>query len=91
MKLAYSAQERLEVESRQKAHTRQTLLETCKTIESDLDVTWVEVEEGNERVTTGVGQLLDALGVVRESTAVVTRRRIRPAPTPPASPPRRKS
>ena len=72
VKLAYNAQERLEIESRQKAHTRQTLLETCKTIESDLDVTWVEVEEGNERVTSGVGQLLDALAVVRESTAVVT-------------------
>jgi aerotaxis receptor len=72
VKLAYNGQERMEVESRQKAHTRQTLLETCKTIESDLDVTWVEVEEGNERVTSGVGQLLDALAVVRESTAVVT-------------------
>ena len=72
VKLAYNGQERLEVELRQKAHTRQTLLETCKTIESDLDVTWVEVEEGNERVTSGVGQLLDALAVVRESTAVVT-------------------
>ena len=32
-----------------------------------LDVTWVEVEEGDERVTSGVGQLLDALAVVRES------------------------
>ena len=72
VKLAYSAQERLETESRQKANTRQTLLETCKTIESDLDVTWVEVEEGNERVTSGVSQLLDALAVVRDSTAVVT-------------------
>ncbi|GEO38491.1 PAS domain S-box-containing protein [Skermanella aerolata] len=72
VKLAYNAQERLEVEARQKAHTRMTLLETCKTIESDLDVTWVEVEEGNDRVTGGVGQLLDALSVVRESTAVVT-------------------
>ena len=72
VKLAYSAQERQEIEARQKAHTRQTLLETCKTIESDLDVTWVEVEEGNDRVTSGVGQLLDALAVVRDSTAVVT-------------------
>lgn len=72
VKLAYSAQERQEIEARQKAHTRMTLLETCKTIESDLDVTWVEVEEGNDRVTSGVAQLLDALAVVRESTAVVT-------------------
>jgi aerotaxis receptor len=72
VKLAYSAQERLETESRQKAITRQTLLETCKTIERDLDVTWVEVEEGNVRVTSGVSHLLDALAVVRESTAVVT-------------------
>ena len=72
VKLAYSTQERQEIEARQKAHTRMTLLETCKTIESDLDVTWVEVEEGNDRVTSGVAQLLDALAVVRESTAVVT-------------------
>jgi PAS domain S-box-containing protein len=72
VKLAYNGQERQEIETRQKAHTRMTLLETCKTIESDLDVTWVEVEEGNDRVTSGVAQLLDALAVVRESTAVVT-------------------
>jgi aerotaxis receptor len=72
VKLAYSVQERQEVESRQKAHTRRTLLETCETIESDLDLTWVEVEEGNERVNNGVSQLLEALAVVRDSTAVVT-------------------
>jgi methyl-accepting chemotaxis protein len=72
VKLAYNSQERLEVESRQKAHTRRTLLETCETIESDMDVTWVEVEEGNERVNNGISQLLEALAVVRDSTAVVT-------------------
>ena len=57
VKLAYNDQERLETESRQKAITRQTLLETCKTIESDMDVTWVEVEEGNDRDTTDYSNL----------------------------------
>ena len=42
--------------------TRQTLLETCTTIESDLDVTWVEVEEGGRRVASGVGQLARRAG-----------------------------
>ena len=71
-KLAYGVQERQEMETRQKAHTRQILLETYTAIEGDLDATWIGVEQGGRRVANGVGQLLDALAVVRDSTVVVT-------------------
>jgi aerotaxis receptor len=71
-KLVYSIQERREIEARQKASTRQLLLQTCQTIESDLDATWEEVEAGNDGVAAGVGQLLGAIDVVRNSTGVVT-------------------
>lgn len=71
-KLVYAVQERREIEARQKASTRQLLLQTCKTIEDDLEATWSDVEVGNDSVAAGVEQLLDAIEVVRDSASVVT-------------------
>jgi len=71
-KLVYSLQERREIEAREKASTRQLLLQTCQTIEDDLEATWSEVEVGNDGVAAGVEQLLGAINVVRDSTGIVT-------------------
>ncbi len=71
-KLAYAAHEKHETELRQKALTRQALLETCKSIESDLDATWMGVELTSNRAGDGIQHLMQALGVVRENTMVVS-------------------
>ncbi|MDR6772666.1 methyl-accepting chemotaxis protein [Azospirillum sp. BE72] len=71
-KLAYAAHEKHETELRQKALTRQALLETCKSIESDLDSTWIGVELTSNRAGDGIQHLMQALGVVRENTMVVS-------------------
>ncbi|WP_376960343.1 Tar ligand binding domain-containing protein [Azospirillum sp. A26] len=71
-KLAYGIHEKHETELRQKAATRQALLETCKSIESDLDSTWMGVELASRRAGDGIEHLMGALGVVRENTVVVS-------------------
>ena len=71
-KLAYAAHEKHETELRQKALTRQALLETCKSIEGDLDSTWMGVELTSNRAGDGIQNLMRALGVVRENTMVVS-------------------
>ncbi|HYF86795.1 methyl-accepting chemotaxis protein [Azospirillum sp.] len=71
-KLAYAAHEKHETEVKQKALTRQALLETCKSIESDLDSTWMGVELTSNRAGDGIQHLMQALGVVRENTMVVS-------------------
>ncbi|BAI73765.1 methyl-accepting chemotaxis protein (plasmid) [Azospirillum sp. B510] len=71
-KLAYGMHEKHETELRQKALTRQALLETCKSIESDLDATWMGVELASRRAGDGIQHLMQALGVVRENTVVVS-------------------
>ncbi|MGF7176363.1 methyl-accepting chemotaxis protein [Azospirillum doebereinerae] len=71
-KLAYGQHEKQEMEARQKDLTRQALLETCKAIESDLDATWVGVEQAGQRAGAGLQTLMDSLGVVRENTVVVS-------------------
>ena len=71
-KLAYGAHEKHETEQQQKALTRQALLETCKSIESDLDATWIGVELAGNRAGDGIQHLMEALGVVRENTMVVS-------------------
>ncbi|PGH56098.1 chemotaxis protein [Azospirillum palustre] len=71
-KLAYGIHEKHETELRQKALTRQALLETCKSIESDLDSTWMGVELASRRAGDGIEHLMEALGVVRENTVVVS-------------------
>ena len=55
----------------QREATRNALLETCQLVEADLEATARSVEAGGERVAEGVGQLLEALGVVREQTESV--------------------
>jgi aerotaxis receptor len=55
----------------QREATRNALLETCQLVEADLEATARSVEAGGERVAEGVGQLLEALGVVREQTEAV--------------------
>ncbi|PWC89791.1 methyl-accepting chemotaxis protein [Azospirillum sp. TSO5] len=71
-KLAYGIHEKHETEMRQKALTRQALLETCKSIESDLDATWIGVELASNRAGDGIRHLMQSLGVVRENTVVVS-------------------
>ncbi|KAA0574095.1 methyl-accepting chemotaxis protein [Azospirillum sp. Sh1] len=71
-KLAYGIHEKHETELRQKALTRQALLETCKSIESDLDSTWIGVELASNRAGDGIRHLMQSLGVVRENTVVVS-------------------
>ncbi|MBK1840360.1 MCP four helix bundle domain-containing protein [Azospirillum sp. YIM B02556] len=71
-KLAYGIHEKHETELRQKALTRQALLETCRSIETDLDSTWMGVELASRRAGDGIQQLTRALGVVRENTVVVS-------------------
>nr|WP_295826842.1 methyl-accepting chemotaxis protein [uncultured Azospirillum sp.] len=71
-KLAYGIHEKHETELRQKALTRQALLETCKSIEGDLDSTWMGVELASRRAGDGIQHLMQALGVVRENTVVVS-------------------
>ncbi|PWC33405.1 methyl-accepting chemotaxis protein [Azospirillum sp. TSO35-2] len=71
-KIAYSLHEKQETEVRQKAITRQALLETCEAIESDLDATWIGVELAGNRAGAGIQHLMQALGVVRENTVVVS-------------------
>ncbi|NYZ12511.1 PAS domain-containing protein [Azospirillum sp. RWY-5-1] len=70
-KIAYSAQEKQELEARQKESTRIALLETCKAIESDLDATWIGVEQTSQHAGEGISHLLEALAVVRDRTVVV--------------------
>ncbi|CAO3434051.1 methyl-accepting chemotaxis protein [Azospirillum endophyticum] len=71
-KLAYGIHEKHETELRQKALTRQALLETCRSIETDLDSTWMGVELASRRAGDGIQHLMQALGVVRENTMVVS-------------------
>ncbi len=71
-KIAYNIHEKHETEQRQKALTRQALLETCKSIEGDLDATWIGVELASNRAGDGIRHLMEALGVVRENTMVVS-------------------
>ncbi|WP_042696850.1 methyl-accepting chemotaxis protein [Azospirillum sp. B506] len=71
-KLAYGLHEKHETELRQKALTRQALLETCKSIEGDIDSTWMGVELASRRAGDGIHHLMNALGVVRENTVVVS-------------------
>ncbi|CAO3409732.1 Tar ligand binding domain-containing protein [Azospirillum largimobile] len=71
-KLAYAAHEKHETELRQKSLTRQALLETCKSIEGDLDSTWIGVELTSKRAGDGIQDLMQALSVVRENTMVVS-------------------
>ncbi|PWC57602.1 chemotaxis protein [Azospirillum sp. TSH7] len=71
-KLAYGIHEKHETEMRQKALTRQALLETCKSIEGDLDSTWMGVELASRRAGDGIRHLMQSLGVVRENTVVVS-------------------
>ena len=71
-KLAYGIHEKHETELRQKALTRQALLETCKSIEGDLDSTWMGVELASRRAGDGIQHLMQSLGVVRENTVVVS-------------------
>ncbi|PWC81716.1 chemotaxis protein [Azospirillum sp. TSH100] len=71
-KLAYGIHEKHETELRQKSLTRQALLETCKSIEGDLDSTWMGVELASRRAGDGIQHLMQSLGVVRENTVVVS-------------------
>ncbi|RJF77327.1 PAS domain S-box protein [Azospirillum cavernae] len=71
-KIGYSLHEKLELEVRQKELTRITLLETCKAIESDLDATWIGVDQAGRRAGDGITHLMESLGVVRENTVVVS-------------------
>ncbi len=71
-KIGYGMHEKLEVEIRQKDLTRQTLLETCKAIESDLDATWIGVDQAGRRAGDGITHLMESLTVVRENTVVVS-------------------
>ncbi len=70
-KVAYGLHERQEMEERGKAATRSALLETCMAIESDLDATWIRVEQAAQRADDGIGNLMAALSVVGENTVVV--------------------
>ncbi|TWA70207.1 methyl-accepting chemotaxis sensory transducer with Pas/Pac sensor [Azospirillum brasilense] len=70
-KVAYGLHERHELEERGKTATRTALLETCKAIESDLDATWIGVEQAAQRADDGIGNLRAALSVVGENTVVV--------------------
>jgi len=70
-KIAYGLHEKHELEERRKAITRAALLETCKAIESDLDATWIGVEQAAQRAGDGIGTLMAALSVVGENTVVV--------------------
>ncbi len=70
-KVAYGLHEKQELEERSKEQTRAALLETCKAIESDLDATWIGVEQAANRAGDGISTLMDALTVVRDNTVVV--------------------
>lgn len=65
--LAYAALERQEKDERQREAVRRTLLDTCKGIEDDLEVTWVDVERSSERTGAGIAHLLDVIAVVRDN------------------------
>jgi PAS domain S-box-containing protein len=71
-KLAYNVLEARENDLRQKEQVRKALLETCKAIEDDLDLTWIDVERTSRGVATGIAHLLESLAAVRESTLVVS-------------------
>jgi aerotaxis receptor len=58
-------------ETAQREATRSALLETCQTVEADLEATARTVEVGGERVAGGITQLLQALVTVREQTVSV--------------------
>ncbi len=71
-RIAYGLHEKQDMEIRQQETTRQALLATCKAIESDLDATWIGVEQAGDRAGDGIQHLLESLGVVRENTVVVS-------------------
>ncbi|AWK90069.1 methyl-accepting chemotaxis protein [Azospirillum thermophilum] len=71
-KIAYGLQEKKELDTRREEITRIALLETCKAIESDLDATWIGVEQSAQRAGDGIGHLMEALSVVRQNTVVVS-------------------
>ncbi len=70
-KLGYAELERIELETRQKENLRRVLLETCREIETDIETTWVGVEEGTRLVTSSVGSLLSDLATVRDEAVTV--------------------
>lgn len=70
-KLVYGNQEKQEREDRQKESIRIALLETCMAIESDLDATWIGVEQTSQHAGEGIAHLLEALAAVRDSTVLV--------------------
>ncbi len=70
-RLAFAAHTSLEKDAEQKALVRQALLETCKSIEDDLDMTWVDVDGSSKRAGDGIADLRESLAVVRESSLVV--------------------
>ncbi|HRQ81106.1 MAG TPA: methyl-accepting chemotaxis protein, partial [Azospirillaceae bacterium] len=65
--LAYAGLERQEKDERQREAVRRTLLDTCKGIEDDLEVTWVDVERSSERTGAGIAHLLEVIAVVRDN------------------------
>lgn len=71
-KLAYGMQVQADTEAKGKAHTRKALLETCKSIENDLDATWIGVERGSRQVALGMNDLNKVMAVVRDNTVAVS-------------------
>jgi aerotaxis receptor len=65
-KSLYATLERNEKEARQREVVRRTLLDTCKGIEDDLEVTWLDVERSSERTGAGIIHLKDVLDIVRQ-------------------------
>ena len=59
-------------EHQQQARARATLLEACRAIEADLDATTQVVESRTETIGQAVGQLLNTLQTVANSTDSVT-------------------
>ena len=71
-RLIYGQQEKQEHDAKQKEASRQLLLDTCDTIEADLQSTAVDVERASEHVVGNVAELRTAIDLVRESTVTVS-------------------
>ncbi|MBB6252258.1 methyl-accepting chemotaxis protein [Nitrospirillum iridis] len=71
-RLAFGADERVELMEHTREDARLALLETCRAIEADLNATWKGVEQGSHRAVDGVVQLKQAVAVVRENTVAVS-------------------
>jgi aerotaxis receptor len=70
-RLVYGQQEKIETETKHREAARVALLETCATIESDLQSTAASVELASSKVIGHVQELRSAIELVRSSTVTV--------------------